>query len=95
MVEQSQNPVEYRPGNAADDYDLFLILEAALADLIGRLGFTGENGGEDEAALAQLWQSKRPIYAHLRQTADQFWVAQQKGQTVGFARSVLRVACAN
>lgn len=37
MIEQSQNPVEYRPGNAADDYDLFLILEAALADLIGRL----------------------------------------------------------
>ncbi len=90
MIEQSQNPVEYRPGNAADDYDLFLILEAALADLIGRLGFTGESGGEDEAALAQLWQSKRPIYIHLRQTADQFWVAQQKGQTVGFARSVLR-----
>ncbi len=90
MDSQSQHSVEYQPGTVADDYDLFLILEQALADLVGRLGFAEEGEGEDEAALAQMWRSKRPLYAHLRQTAEQFWVAQQNGQTVGFARSILR-----
>ncbi|MCA9897694.1 MAG: GNAT family N-acetyltransferase [Anaerolineales bacterium] len=89
MATQSENQIEYRHGTAADDYDTFLIFEETLADLVRRLGFTGEMSWGDEANLAKMWQARRPLYEHLRQTAVQFWVAQQNNKTVGFSRSIL------
>ena len=90
MNKQINTTVTYRQGSAADDYTTFLIFEETLADLVSRLGFVGETSWGDEAEQAQMWQQRRPLYAHLSQTAEQFWVAEQHGQTVGFARSILR-----
>ena len=89
MNEQTKKEIRYRPGNSADDYDTFLIFEETLADLVQRLGFTGDMSWGDEAQLAEMWQVRRPLYQHLSQTAEQFWIAELAGQTVGFARSVI------
>lgn len=90
MNKQDNTTVTYRQGRADDDYTTFLIFEETLADLVSRLGFVGETSWGDETEQAKMWQQRRPLYAHLSQTAEQFWVAEQHGQTVGFARSILR-----
>lgn len=89
MDEQHNRTISYRQGNSADDYDTFLIFEETLANLVQRLGFTSDMSWGDEAKLAEMWQARRPLYQHLSQTAEQFWIAELDGQTVGFSRSVI------
>ncbi len=79
-----------RPGNKADSYAVFEIFEETLADLSRRLGSTSPTSWADPAALAQTWEQRRPLYEHLANTAEQFWLADQPGRPIGFARSILR-----
>lgn len=44
----------------------------------------------DPEKLAAMWQKRRPLYEHLARTAAYFWVAEQNGRVVGFARSIER-----
>jgi GNAT superfamily N-acetyltransferase len=79
-----------RPGDAADQAALHQILLDAVWDLAWRIGI--QDGGrfasaEERAADLARWQ---PILDHLTATADQFWVAEQEGKPVGYARSILR-----
>jgi hypothetical protein len=37
-----------------------------------------------------MWTERESLYKHLARTADQFWVAEQGDQMIGFARSILR-----
>ncbi len=41
-------------------------------------------------SLAAMWERRRSLYEHLARTADQFWLAEQDGQAVGFSRSIIR-----
>ncbi|MCA9945148.1 MAG: GNAT family N-acetyltransferase [Anaerolineales bacterium] len=82
--------ITYEPGTAADNYAAFMLFEEALADLVSRFGFAGSTSWEDADKLAKLWQRRRPLYAHLSQTSDQFWLAKQNGSIVGFSRAIRR-----
>ncbi|HEX6384206.1 MAG TPA: GNAT family N-acetyltransferase [Anaerolineae bacterium] len=37
-----------------------------------------------------MWEERRSLYEHLAVTAARFWLAEQDGQLVGFARSIVR-----
>jgi GNAT superfamily N-acetyltransferase len=79
-----------RRGTAADTYTAFTILERSLADLNRRIGSTAARSADNPAALARTWQLRRSMFEHLTDTADQFWLAEEEGQAIGYARSILR-----
>ncbi len=83
-------PVTYERGEIDDNYAAFLLFEEALADLVTRFGFAGTTSWEDPDELAQMWQRRRPLYEHISQTSDQFWLAKQNGDVVGFSRAIKR-----
>lgn len=82
--------VSYRPGELQDSYAVFCISEEAIADLVRRFNY-GDLGQWDEPErLAKRWESRRLLFEHLAGTADQFWVAEQGGELIGYARSLVR-----
>lgn len=87
---QQPTTITYRPGTPDDSYAVFLVLEHALADMLRRMGHTEPTSIADPVALAQMWAERGPLYAHLAATAEHFWVAEQGGQIVGYARATLR-----
>lgn len=82
--------ITYEQGNIDDNYAAFLLFEEALADLVLRFGFAGSTSWEDADKLARMWQKRRPLYEHIFQTSDQFWLAKQNGDVVGFSRAIKR-----
>ena len=89
MIKQREK-VTFVPGNQSDNYAAFLLFEETLADLVNRLGFAGTTSWGDADKIAAMWQKRRPLYNHLSDTADQFWLAKQDEQIVGFSRSITR-----
>jgi len=82
--------VTFRQGMEDDSYTVFLLFEHALADLLKRFGSQEETSLADPEALARMWERRRPLYEHLTRTADQYWIAENDGEAVGFARSIVR-----
>jgi GNAT superfamily N-acetyltransferase len=82
-------PINFRPGTLEDTYGTFLVLEEALADLLSRLGITDPTSLAGPEKLEKTWQRRRSLLEHLTRTAYQFWVAEQAGEVIGFARSTL------
>ena len=83
----STNAITFRPGTLEDTYANFLVLEAAISDLLPRLGIQEATSFADPDALAKMWERRRPLFEHLTHTAEHFWVAEQEGKIVGYARS--------
>lgn len=86
----SRASLTFRPGTVADSYAVFSVFEETLADLNQRFGSTTPTSWQDPTALERTWAERRPLYEHLAQAAEQFWVAEQGDQIVGFARSILQ-----
>ena len=82
--------VTFRPGRLDDTYTAFLLFEESLADLARRMGQTDPMSFDDPETMAMMWVRRRSLYEHLARTADQFWLAEQDGQAVGFSRSIVR-----
>lgn len=82
--------ITYRPGALDDSYAVFSIFEETLADLNRRLGSTEPSSADDTNALARMWAERQSLYDHLARAADQFWIAERRSQSIGFARSTLR-----
>jgi len=82
--------ITYEQGAIGDNYAAFLLFEEALADLVSRFGFAGATNWDDADKLAKMWQRRRPLYEHISQTSDQFWLAKQNGKVVGFSRAIKR-----
>jgi GNAT superfamily N-acetyltransferase len=80
--------IRFRPATPDDDYNLFLILEHAIAELVRSLGELEPTSIANPDALAKMWEERRSLYAHLGHTAVYAWVAEQDGKPVGYARSV-------
>jgi GNAT superfamily N-acetyltransferase len=80
----------FRRGSSDDSYAVFSLFEQTLADLSRRLGIGGQTSWADLAALTRMWEERRSLYEYLAGTAAHFWLAEQDGQPIGFARSIVR-----
>ena len=77
-----------RPATAADSRAVFEVFIESLIDFGERLEgryHHGRRGGHRE-----LWVKRAPIMTHAAETADKWWVAEEGGRVVGYARSTLR-----
>lgn len=83
-------PIRYEPGNAKDNYELFLLFEETLADFVHRLGFSGATSWGNKEKLAKTWQKRQSLYDHIALTSEHFWLAKKDDQIIGFARSIVR-----
>jgi len=77
-----------RPATLADSRAVFEVFIASLVDLGQRLGVETITGGVEN--LDALWAKRAPIMTHAAETADRWWVAEEAGRLVGYARSILR-----
>lgn len=82
--------ITYRRATADDNYTTFLIFHEALLDFSLRAGVLGITGGQDPEQLALTWKRRQSLWDHLARTADQYWIAEENGEGVGYARSILR-----
>lgn len=82
--------VSYRPGTLDDTYATYQVFMQSLLDLSQRQGVMAVTGGDDPAVLAELWERRRPLMQHLTRSAEHFWVAENEGKVIGYARSILR-----
>ena len=82
--------INLRPGTLDNSYKVFALFEHSVSDLSQRQGLSEMIHELNPDHLAQMWLERRPLYEHLAHTADQFWIAEQGGQPVGYARSILR-----
>lgn len=87
---QTTATTSFRPGTTDDLYTIFEIFEETLADLSQRFGSRSPTSWQNPEAMAKMWQQRSSLYSHLVDTADQFWIAEQEGQAIGFARSTVR-----
>jgi len=83
-------PLTFRPGTPDDSYTTFRIFQDTALDLGQRLGATAITGSDDAKVLEELWQRRRPLFEHLARTCEHFWIAEEDGEAIGYARSVLR-----
>ena len=80
-------PVELRPLVAADERVLYGIFRTAVDDLVratARVASAFDLGDDAE------WERWRPVFEHIRATADLAWGAESDGGLVGYARSIRR-----
>lgn len=82
--------VTFRPGTLDDLRATHNLFVESLLDLGERQGTPAFPEGDDPDALAKLWAGHRPLWEHLARTAAHFWIAEQGGEAVGYARSILR-----
>ena len=82
--------VRYRRGVAADDRAVHRVYVEAINEIDRRLGSALADEPGDEVAIEADWTKRRTLFAHLAATADQFWVAEDAGRVLGYARSILR-----
>jgi GNAT superfamily N-acetyltransferase len=82
--------ITIRPGTLDDAYATFEVFMQSVTDLGQRLGTIERTDGIDPQALAQSWEQWRPFFEHLTATAEHFWLAEDDGQAIGYARSILR-----
>lgn len=82
--------VTYRAGTPEDSYAVFYLFEETIADLVRRFGVTTPTSLSSPEALAKMWGERRSLYDHLARTADQYWIAEQAGEIIGFSRAIVR-----
>ena len=78
----------FRPGTPNDTPAVYDVFVQALADLDRRKGTPdGDNVWTDPAWVAAWWKRRKRMFDHLASTAEGFWVAEQDGRTIGYARA--------
>jgi hypothetical protein len=90
LTQPANGALTLRPGTLEDSRTVFDIFLDAIQDLSRRQGAVAITGGRDPEVLAALWDSRRPLLEHLAGTAEHFWIAEQDGEAIGYARSTLR-----
>ena len=82
--------IEYRRATPDDDFVTFTICCKSLEDFSKRSGVQAITGANDPATKAKLWDIRRPFWEHLTKTSDNYWIAEQEGEAIGYARSIIR-----
>lgn len=79
-----------RPGTSADLFGAFVVFRFALHRLNQSLEQASPEDKPDPESLSAHFEVFQTYGRHLSQTADQFWVAEEEGEIIGFSRSILR-----
>lgn len=82
--------VVIRPGTRDDLFDAFVVFQLALHGLQQSVGEALPEDKPDPENLSPAFEYFRMFTEHLAQTAETFWVAEDEGEFIGFARSVVR-----
>lgn len=80
--------IVYRRGTMDDMRPVQQVFRNSLYDLLHRTGVFSVNR-PTEAEMEDNWQRRKGLYEHLTTHADQYWVAEQAGEIIGYARSLL------
>jgi len=80
--------ITYRKGTVADSYAVFQVFTRSIIDFGERTNVMAITGGNDPEVLKSLWQRRQPMFEFLAKTASQFWVAEQAGEIIAYARSI-------
>src|SRR5689334_11147518 len=79
--------VTFRRGTFDDSYTVYTIFARSLEDFTRR---TFPDAAPQTGDLAVWWERRRPLFEHLARTAEEFWIADEAGEAIGYARSILR-----
>jgi len=80
--------ITYRKATMEDSYAVFQVFSKSIIDLGERMNVMAITGGNNPEVMKSLWQIRRPVFDYLAETAAQFWVAEQDGEIIGYARSI-------
>ncbi len=83
-------PITYRRGTLDDSKNTFDVFQQSIINLGDRLSAMPISGGHDPQVIGNLWARRQSLFEHLARTSDNFWIAEQDGKVIGFARSILR-----
>jgi len=78
----------YRRGAIENSYTVYTIFVRSLEDFRRRMNFQTDQA--DDSDIQTWWARRQPLYEHLARTADQFWIAEEDGAAIGYARSIRR-----
>jgi len=82
--------IEIRPGTSKDLFSAFVVFRLALYRLNQSLELASPEDKPSPESFSAHFEIFRTYTEHLTQTADQFWVAEDEGEIIGFSRSILR-----
>lgn len=80
--------ITYRPGTLADSFAVFQVFLKSIMDYSERMNVQAITGGNDPAMLASIWEKRKPLFDFLSESASQFWLAEQDGEVLGYARTI-------
>lgn len=80
--------ITYRPGTLEDSHAVFQIFVKSIMDYSERMNVMGITGGNDPEVMKSLWEGRKPMFEFLARTSLHFWVAEQDGEIVAYARSI-------
>lgn len=79
-----------RPGTRDDLFDIFVVFQLALHGLYQSVGQATPEDKPTPENLKPDFEYFRMFTEYFAQTADQFWVAEDRGEIFGFSRSIVR-----
>lgn len=80
--------ITYRKGTIEDSHAVFQVFTESIMDLSERTNVMAITGGRDPQVIETLWQRRKSMFDFLAQDAAQFWVAEESGKIVAYARSI-------
>lgn len=80
--------ITYRQGTIEDSFAVFQVFLKSIMDYSKRMNVQAITGGDDPNQLASLWEKRKSMFDFLAEDASQFWVAEQNGEIVGYARTI-------
>jgi GNAT superfamily N-acetyltransferase len=80
--------IHYREGTVEDSQSVYQVFMKSISDLGERTNVMTITGGNDPAVMNSLWQRRKSMFEFLAQDCSQFWVAEQEGEIIAYARSI-------
>lgn len=78
----------YRRGTLEDSHSVFQVFVKTIMDYSERMNVMAITGGNDPQVLESLWKLREPMFEYLTKDAAQFWVAENDGKIIAYARSI-------
>jgi GNAT superfamily N-acetyltransferase len=79
--------ITYRKATANDSYAVFQVFSKSIIDLGERTNVMAITGGNHPEVLRSLWGHRKFLFDYLAESAAHFWVAEEDGKVIGYARS--------